>query len=153
MPWTKEDKKAYNKEYAQTPAGIKSNRISRWKRKGIIVEDWDAFYDYFLSITNCQLCQKELTTDRYSTHSTKCVDHDHSINDRPNVRTICCQTCNANDKSTNTSGEPNISYHKINKCWCFKKTIKGKYYCKYGFKTFQEAVDYKISILGKNIFQ
>ncbi len=138
------------KAYTQSPTGRKSARISKWKNRGIIVEenDWDYFHDLFLSITICQKCKKELTIDRYPTHSTRCVDHDHNINDKPNVRMICCTACNLNDNSRNTSGEPNIYYFKPSKCWRFKKRIQGKNYCKTGFKTKQEAIDYKLNFLA-----
>ena len=148
---TKEERKAYDKEYAKTPARKKSKRIAKWKYQGIIVEDWNTFYDYFLSITNCQLCKKELTTDRYPTHSTKCVDHDHTITDRPNVRGIICNACNVNDRSDNTSGEPNISYDKRRGTWYFQKNIQGKKYSKSGFKTKEEAINYKKDFLASTL--
>jgi len=142
-----EKRKAYN----QTPARKKSRRICKWKSRGIIVDDndWDYFYDYYLSVTNCQICKKELTEDRYNTHSTRAPHHDHNILDKPNVIAICCHACNANDKSRNTSGEPNIRYIKKDKCWCFQKLIQGKHYFKSGFKTKQEAIDYKLNFLLK----
>jgi len=145
MPQSKEAIKAYR----QSPVAKKSNRICVWKRRGIIVEenDWNYFYDLFLSTTNCQNCSKELTTGKRS-HSTKCVDHDHNINDKPNVRMICCHACNANDNCKNTSGEPNIRYRKDANCWRFEKIIQGKRYNKTGFKTKQEAIDYKLNFLA-----
>ena len=141
------------KEYWQSPSGKKSSRISNWKRQGIIVddEDWDYFYDYFLSVTDCHLCKKELTEDKRTTHSTRCVDHDHAINDRPNVRMICCNSCNSYDKSTNTSGEPNIIYWKDRNSWRFQKIIQGKKYGKSGFKTKEEAINYKHKLLASTL--
>ena len=129
----------------------KSNRINRWKSLGIRVEndDWESFYQIFLSITECQICKKELTIDKRTTHSTRCVDHDHAINDRPNVRAICCNACNVNDNSRNTSGEPNIYYNKRGDTWYFQKAIKKTTYTKSGFKTKQEAIDYKLNFLLK----
>lgn len=144
----KTDRKAYMKAFNQSPKGKKSVRISRWKRNGIIVDDYDKFYDLYLSTANCEKCKKELTIDKQTTHSTKCVDHDHSINDLPNVRMICCNSCNVNDRSTNTSGEPNIHYNKRKKYWCFQKIIQGKHYNKSGFKTFEEALEYKKDYLS-----
>tara|TARA_Y100000114_G_scaffold151221_1_gene167655 strand:- start:464 stop:916 length:453 start_codon:yes stop_codon:yes gene_type:complete len=143
MPWSKEQKAEYMKKYRQSPTGLKSLRIGRWKQQGIFVEDFDKFYQTFLETTNCQICNKLLTEDKRTTHSTRCVDHDHNILDKPNVRAICCQTCNLNDKSTNTSGEPNISFSNVKQTWHFYKTIKGKIYSKQGFKTFEEAFAYK----------
>jgi len=133
--------------WVKTPAGIKSKRISCWKNRGIRVEynDWNYFYEIFISITECQKCGKELAVDKQRTHATRCVDHDHTINDEPNVRYICCHSCNTNDKSGNTSGEANI--HQDRKYWVFKKRIQGKEYSKSGFKTFEEAVQYKKQFL------
>jgi len=145
---TKEEKALYDNEYRQTPAGKKTQKKKNWKKQGIIIDDFDKFYDLFLSITQCQICKKKLTIDKKMTHSTKCVDHDHNINDRENVRYICCNACNANDNSRNTSGEPNICYLKRDK-WRFEKIIKGKRYAKTGFKTKQEAIHYKYSFLHK----
>ena len=143
MPKTKEERAAKQKEYYQTPAGKKSTRTSKWKAQGIIIKNVDEFYDLFLSTLHCQICKKELTVDKKTTHSTRCVDHNHNINDRENVRYICCNACNSNDNSRNTSGEPNISYHKKTKIWRFDKIIKGKRYTKSGFKTKEEAIAYK----------
>jgi len=143
MPKTKEEKIAYNKEYNQTPNGKKCMRIGKWKQQGIIINDVDKFYDLFLSTSHCEICKKELTVDKRTTHSTRCVDHDHNINDRENVRYICCHACNSNDNSRNTSGEPNIFIVKSIGTWRFEKSIQGKKYCKYGFKTKEEAIAYK----------
>ena len=152
MPQTKEERiaynKAYEKEYTQTPSGRKNRRKNNWKKQGIIINDVDKFYDLFLSTLHCQICKKELTVDKKTTHSTRCVDHDHTITDRENVRYICCQACNVNDRADNTSGEPNISYHKRDKLWQFEKTIKGKRYYKSGFKTKEEAIAYKKEFLN-----
>tara|TARA_R110001599_G_scaffold333297_1_gene549212 strand:- start:8 stop:568 length:561 start_codon:yes stop_codon:yes gene_type:complete len=150
MPYkTKEDRDAYQKEYEKTPAGIKASRKSAWKRAGIIFDDVDKFYEKFLSTTHCQICKKQLTVDKNNTHSTRCVDHDHTITDKENVRYICCLSCNCIDKTNNTSGEPNISYAKRDKRWRFQKIVKGKLYGKFGFKTKEEAIHYKYSFLHK----
>ena len=143
MPQTKEEKRLKRKAQLQTPEGNKTRKKASWKQRGIIIKNFDEFYEKFLSTTHCQICQKELTIDRYNTHSTKCVDHDHNINDRENVRYICCNACNSNDRSDNTSGIPNISYRKDREKWCFEKTIKGKTYTKSDFKTKEEAINYK----------
>ena len=124
MPWTKEERSAYrkayyqknkvealaqkkayyeknkvealsyNKVYRQTPEGKKSNKISHWKRQGIISDDWDSLYEKFINTKNCENCNVDLTVGRYSTSTTRCLDHDHSILDRENVRNILCNVCN-----------------------------------------------------------
>ena len=151
MVWTKEERLAHRRAYHLTPKGKKSNRISCWKTQGIIVEynDWDTFYEYVIATTHCQKenCDKELTTDKLTTHSTRVVDHDHSIKNKPNVRYVCCNACNIIEKSNNTSGEPNIIYIKKDKIWRFQKMIQGKKYWKSGFKTLEEAIQYKKQFL------
>tara|TARA_R110002096_G_scaffold15619_1_gene54120 strand:+ start:20 stop:493 length:474 start_codon:yes stop_codon:yes gene_type:complete len=84
-------------EWSQTEQGIKSRTISSWRRQGILCFDFDLLYDIFLSTTNCEFCQVELTTGRYMTSTTKCLDHDHSINDMFNVRGVLCTSCNIKD--------------------------------------------------------
>tara|TARA_R110000803_G_scaffold181293_1_gene243686 strand:+ start:343 stop:786 length:444 start_codon:yes stop_codon:yes gene_type:complete len=82
------------KEYRQTPNGIKSKRISQWKHKGIITDDYDQLYNHYLKTAYCDACKVELTYDRLTTATTKCCDHDHRITDRPNFRNILCHPCN-----------------------------------------------------------
>ena len=82
------------KEYKKTPEGKKSNRISKWQQQGIIFFDWDLLHEIYIETTHCDLCGIKLTVDRYTTKTTKCLDHDHSITDYDNVRNIVCHSCN-----------------------------------------------------------
>ncbi len=146
--WREENKehiKEYENEYEQTPKRIKSKRIRNWINQGIIVpnNNWDAFYDYVLSINKCQICDVELIVGQKNSSDSRCVDHNHNITDRENVRSICCNSCNLQNRVTNTSGEPNIFYYKRTEKWMFQKRIKGKYHSKSGFKTREEAIAYK----------
>ena len=93
----KEKLKQNQREYNKTEQGKKYHRISSWNEQGILCFDWDMLYDIFLSTTNCEFCDIELTTGRYNTSTTKCLDHDHSINDMFNVRGVLCQSCNTKD--------------------------------------------------------
>jgi len=90
----KEKKKEYNRQYQQTPQGKKIMRIKNWKSQGIISNDFDKLYERYLNTTNCEECDCILTVDRYATSTTRCLDHDHSITDRENVRNILCNACN-----------------------------------------------------------
>mgnify|MGYP003660348712 CR=1 FL=1 len=97
----KENIKKYrndNKErqliYNKTEKGKKSMVIGNWRRWGILCFDWDLLYDIFLSITNCEFCNVELNTNGATR---KCLDHDHSINDKFNVRGVLCKSCNFKD--------------------------------------------------------
>ncbi len=84
--------KQYQKEWFQTPEGKKSNTISQWKKQKIIFHDWDLLYDIIYTLTShcdhCNVFLQGLGNDR------KCIDHDHSITDRDNVRNVLCCRCN-----------------------------------------------------------
>ena len=72
----------------------KQYTINKWKHQGIIDEDFDSLYEYFIKETNCWICDKvynkDINMDR------RCLDHDHDLLDEPNVRYICCNYCNIN---------------------------------------------------------
>ena len=83
------------KEYRKSEKYKKSKRISDWKQYGILCFDYNLLYDIFLSTIRCEFCDCELT-DGLSSNS-RCLDHDHSINDRFNVRGVLCRSCNIKD--------------------------------------------------------
>ena len=142
MPWTKEQQKLYN----QSPAGIKTNKVSSWKSQGIIDEDLEGVYDYLLDETHCMICFKP-----YKDSRDRCLDHDH---DTGEIRYICCNTCNSHflreknivhtkPNSTNTSGHLNIWYDNRRNKYNFVKKVNGKRIHK-SFDTLPEAVQWKI---------
>ena len=140
MPQTKEEKVARHRVWEQSPAGKKSQRISKWKSRKIICDDWDALYERFLATTHCENCDVLLTADMSRTG--KCLDHDHDIKDRENVRAVLCHACNVNDDGKNTSGVPNVSYCKRNDRWVYRKTVNRVPHQK-RFKTKADAIRYK----------
>ena len=89
----KEQKKAYDKEYRQTPKGKRINRIKCLKHRGMIEPDggWDKFIDMVENTTNCEICNVELTTDKVTTKTTRCIDHSHITG---LFRNVVCQSCN-----------------------------------------------------------
>ncbi len=137
-----EDRAARDRARFQTPAGQKRNRINNWKQQGIIVDDYDALYERYMSTTHCEKCSVLLTSGVPMTRTTKCIDHDHSIKDRENVRAVLCLACNANDNCKNTSGVPNVSYCKAKDCWEYKKEVNRVPHRK-TFKTKKDAIRYK----------
>jgi len=90
----KEKRKEYDRQRRQTPQRKKTMRISKWKSQGIISNDFDKLYERYLNTEKCEECNCMLTVDKRNTSTTRCLDHDHSITDRENVRNILCNACN-----------------------------------------------------------
>ena len=83
------------KEYYQTEAGLKSNRISKWKHyEGMSQDyDWDIIYDIYISTDLCDYCNVKLVEGNYGSNK-KCLDHNHKTGE---IRGILCNTCNSNE--------------------------------------------------------
>ena len=82
-----DNNKEYRKQYKiDNP---KSDIISLWKVRGVIDEDFDALYEYFITQTNCWICDKVYNKDIKMDR--RCLDHNH---DTGEVRYICCNYCN-----------------------------------------------------------
>tara|TARA_R110001592_G_scaffold141987_1_gene363940 strand:+ start:485 stop:931 length:447 start_codon:yes stop_codon:yes gene_type:complete len=84
----------YKEEYNKTPQRKKTIRISNWKHHGILCFDYNLLYDIFLSTNRCEYCDCELNK---CNKSRKCLDHDHSITDKFNIRAVLCMQCNLKD--------------------------------------------------------
>jgi len=67
------------------------------------------------------------------------MDHNHNTGQ---YRNILCNSCNVNDREDNTSGVPNISFHKRKNTWRYTKYKNKKQHYK-SFKTKAEAIAYK----------
>ena len=84
----KEQLNLKSSEYQTTPTGRKSNRISGWKRRGLISDNYDELYEYYLSVNNCENCDCILNE---CNSSRKCLDHNHTTGE---FRNVLCQSCN-----------------------------------------------------------
>ena len=85
-----EQKKLYDKEHRKTEAGKKSQRISRWRNRGVINDDFNSLYEYYINCKNCEECNVELIEGNFGSNK-KCLDHNHETGLFRNV--VCC-ACN-----------------------------------------------------------
>ena len=133
--------------YRKSPAGKKASTLGSWIKRGVIMDDRDVTYQLYCDTTHCNTCNVELTTGKRCTTS-KCLDHDHNIYGRENVRGIICHGCNTRDKCNNTSGEMNISPAKTR--WRFKVMCWGGVVSDKLFDTFEDALAYKSAWFALN---
>ena len=85
----KEKIKEQQKVYFKTENGKKSMRISIWKSRGIINDDFDALYDYYINCRNCEKCDVELVEGQKT--NSRCLDHSHKTG---LFRNVLCSACN-----------------------------------------------------------
>tara|TARA_B100001063_G_C16393505_1_gene371344 strand:- start:64 stop:342 length:279 start_codon:yes stop_codon:yes gene_type:complete len=74
----------------------KSSKIKNWKNQGIISDDWDKTYERYIKTLYCEKCSCKLVRQPHPRcRETACIDHDHLITDKENVRNILCMSCNS----------------------------------------------------------
>ena len=83
-----EESKRIQKIWRESESGKKSSTITRWRCRGLITEDYNKIYEYYLSIQECEHCGIELDEDEATR---KCMDHCHQTGQ---FRNILCKTCN-----------------------------------------------------------
>ena len=84
----REKQKEYRENYYQHN---KSYRISKWKSRGILSDNFDELYEKYINTEYCELCNVNLTEDKRTTKTTRCLDHDHQTG---LLRNIVCHCCN-----------------------------------------------------------
>ena len=88
----REQNKQQIKEYRQTENRKKSNRISKWKIKGVISDDFNALYEKYINTNECELCSISITSGK-GIIGKKHLDHCHITGQ---FRHILCGYCNTN---------------------------------------------------------
>jgi len=87
----KEKKKIYQVEHRLTEQGIKCERITTWKKRGVVSTDYNLLYDNYLASTNCEECGIEYGKRGDGTGLFKCLDHCHETG---LFRNYLCNNCN-----------------------------------------------------------
>ena len=67
----------------------KSTMIYKWKKSGLIYDNYDELYDVYINTMECQHCQTEFTKK-----NCRCMDHNHETG---LFRKIICNRCNTCD--------------------------------------------------------
>ena len=67
----------------------KSQTIYKWKKRGLICDDYNALYETYIKTMECQHCNKA-----FKKSSDRCLDHNHETG---LFRKIVCHRCNVMD--------------------------------------------------------
>jgi hypothetical protein len=85
-----EKRKLYNTNYELTDERHKKRTINRWKRLGLIHNNYEELYDEYMECNSCDICNN-IFTNGYD----RCMDHCHTSGA---FRQFLCRDCNLNDK-------------------------------------------------------
>ena len=79
-------------KYNNSSNGYKSKKKSKWKSRGLVMDNFEEIFDRYMKTTNCDRCNIELTTgDTPAKMTTRCMDHHHKTG---LFRNILCFNCN-----------------------------------------------------------
>ena len=106
----------------ELPKDHKSKTLCNWKHKGVVYDNIDTLYQYYIDCKSCEWCGKVFETTR-----DRCLDHDHSTGA---FRLIVCNKCNSCDSYLKyPDGYDNKKYKKeYNKKYKEKNKEKQKEY-------------------------
>jgi hypothetical protein len=71
----------------------KAQTIYKWKKRGLIYDNYDELYEVYIKTMECQHCKTEFTKK-----NKRCLDHSHESG---LFRKIVCHRCNAMDSYIN----------------------------------------------------
>ena len=87
----KEERCEKQKLYRKTEAGVKSERTSRWRHRGL-KGDIDEIYEIYKNTEECDNCGIKLIVGGINQCNTKVMDHSHITGE---FRNILCISCNS----------------------------------------------------------
>tara|TARA_R110001592_G_C12537589_1_gene688420 strand:- start:39 stop:458 length:420 start_codon:yes stop_codon:yes gene_type:complete len=87
----KEERCEKQKLYRKTEAGVKSERTSRWRHRGL-KGDIDEIYEIYKNTEECDNCRIKLIVGGINQCNTKVMDHSHITGE---FRNILCISCNS----------------------------------------------------------
>ena len=73
----------------------KNGKKSLWKRRGVNMSNFEDFWKLYCETSNCDICDRILTSGNPRSETTKCLDHNHKTG---NFRAILCHSCNVRRK-------------------------------------------------------
>ena len=77
-------------EYIKTEKGKKNQKITGWRNRGVIADNFDELYDKYINTKKCENCDIEFIDGDVSMNK-RCLDHDHLTGQ---FRNVLCNTCN-----------------------------------------------------------
>ena len=82
------ERKEFMKQLQKQPHIIKARRISVWKKRGVISDDYDELHNKYLNTELCEMCNIKMEGKG---KQKKCLDHCHTTG---KFRKILCNNCN-----------------------------------------------------------
>jgi len=87
----KENMRKQQNKYKKTDRGRKNNRISRWRRSGLILQSDETYESIYKIVDECELCMNCGSEFSDKGLFRKCMDHDHETGF---FRAVLCCRCN-----------------------------------------------------------
>jgi len=130
-----EEYKLMMANYRASEAGKKSARVTCWKQKGVISDDYDVLYTKWKETNNCEVCDVELIEGNKGENK-KMLDHDHKTGA---FRNIVCNRCNVKrgNDDRGVVKQSKSQYNENRKWKRWEQDFRLKWDLKKGFNSFK----------------